>query len=226
MTSTELRVLYVEDDPALRGILSVLLSARPDIEIVAAVGTSAEALASARERPPDVALLDVALNDGDISGLELGMTLRQIHPDIGIVILSQHQVAGFLDRLTPEQRHGWSFVLKKADLHPGYLGSVLQATARGLNVMDPGMERHSVSDAASQVERLTARQRSIMSIAAQGFDATAIAEQLGLTAGTVRQDLSQVYRVLVPDPPAGADLRTLAVLRYLEAMRTWTEPTP
>lgn len=218
--SSPLRVLYVEDDPALRGILSTILRSRRDIEVVAAVGNSAEALAAATVHVIDVALLDLSLGDDPLTGIEIGIELRNLLPGVGIVLLSQHQVPGFLARIDDQQRKGWSYILKRADLQPNYLSDVLHATSRGLNIVDPQMMTTSRAGDAV-LEQLSSRQRAIMSLAAQGLDAPTIGTSLELTAAAVRQELSRAYQVLVPDPPAGADLRTLAVLRYLREMRAF-----
>lgn len=218
-SSEPLRVLYVEDDPALRGILSAVLTGRKDLEVVATAASPTEALTQARGVDFDVALLDLALGDDDMSGIELGMALREQRPEIGVVILSQHQVPAFLTRFDDEQRHAWSFILKRADLHPNYLSDVLHSTARGLNVVDPAMVKRQMGEQVSGVSMLTPRQRDIMALASEGLDAPTIAKRLDLTAGVVRQELSRTYQVLVPDPPEGADLRTLAVLRYLRETR-------
>lgn len=214
-------MLYVEDDPALRGILSAILTSRKDLHVVATAGSPKEALTSCAEADFDVALLDLALGDDDMSGIELGMALREERPHIGVVILSQHQVPAFLTRFDDEQRHGWSFILKRADLHPNYLSDVLHSTARGLNVVDPAMVKRHMGEQDSAVSKMTPRQREIMALAAEGLEAPAIAKRLDLTSGVVRQELSRTYQVLVPDPPEGADLRTLAVLRYLRETRDY-----
>lgn len=216
-----LRVLYVEDDPALRGILSTILTRRQDLQVVATSASPAEALAQARVIDFDVALLDLALGDDDMSGIELGMALRERRPEIGVVIMSQHQVPAFLTRFDDDQRHGWSFILKRADLHPNYLSDVLHSTARGLNVVDPAMVKRQLGEQAPAVAQLTSRQLDIMALASDGLDAPTIARKLDLTPGVVRQELSRTYQVLVPDPPEGADLRTLAVLRYLRETRDY-----
>lgn len=218
-TPAPLRVIYVEDDPALRGILTAILGSRRDLDIVATAGSPREAMAAADETGFDVALLDLSLGDDSMSGLELGVALRQRFPGVGIVILSQYQVPAFLTRFDDEQRHGWSFILKRADLHPNYLSDVLHSTARGLNVIDPLMVKRQMGEQASAVSLLTPRQREIMALAAEGLDAPAIARRLDLTHGVVRQELSRSYQVLVPNSPEGADLRTLAVLRYLRETR-------
>ena len=223
-----LSVLYVEDDPALRGILGTLLAGVPNIRIDASFDNSRKALDWAEDNTPDVALLDVALSTGDMTGIELGVALRRIHPKIGVVLLSQHSLPGFLTRIDATQRTGWSFILKRADLHPRYLADVLVATSRGLNVADPAMidDRAAAAEAAESIlTELSPRQRDVMALLAQGIDAPAAAAQLGLTPATVRQELSRVYQVLVPSAPVGADLRTLAVLRYLREMRSFEEPS-
>jgi two-component system response regulator DesR len=219
--SSALRVLYVEDDPALRGILTAILGSRQDLEIVVTAGSPTEALAAAESTDFDVALLDLSLGEDNLSGIELGIALREQRPSIGVVILSQYQVPTFLTRFAEDQRQGWSYILKRADLHPNYLSDVLHSTARGLNVVDPLMVKGQVSDQQPAVSQLTARQRDILALAAEGLDAPTIAKRLDLTHGVVRQELSRAYQVLVPDPPEGADLRTLAVLRYVRETREY-----
>lgn len=216
-----LRVLYVEDDPALRGILSAILGGRRDLEIVVTAGAPAEALAAAESTEFDVALLDLSLGEDNLSGIELGIALREQRPSIGVVILSQYQVPTFLTRFAEDQRQGWSYILKRADLHPNYLSDVLHSTARGLNVVDPLMVKSQVSEEQPAVSRLTSRQRDIMALVAEGLDAPTVAKRLDLTHGVVRQELSRAYQVLVPEPPEGADLRTLAVLRFVRETREY-----
>lgn len=210
-------VLYVEDDPTLRGILTDLMRTAPEINVVASVATSTEALQIAREQRVDVALLDLALGDGELTGIELGIRIRELRPDTGIVILSQHVVPDFISQLPDRYREGWSFIAKRADLRLPRLVETILATSRGLNVVDPEVLAARRETHGNPVEQLTPRQREIMALAAAGRDATAIASELSLAPGTIRQELSKAYAVLVPDPTPGTDLRTSAVLAYLRA---------
>ncbi len=221
MTTPQLRVLYVEDDPALRGILSMILGSRPELSIIAAVGSSQEAIAVAKMAPIDVALLDLALSEGDISGIELGIALRREFPTMGIVMLTQHVVPNFLSRVDESQRLGWSFILKRADVQPTYISDVLFSTTRGLNIIDPRMISDEATPATGSLHLLSPRQMSVMGLAAEGLDNNSIGARLGLSPGATRQELSRCYQLLVPDHPAGADLRTLAVLLYLREMRSF-----
>lgn len=217
MQSSPRSVLYVEDDPTLRGILTELLRSAPDLEVVGSVATSAEALTIAREQRIDVALLDLALGPDELTGIELGIRIRELRPDTGIVLLSQHVVPDFIDQLPDRYREGWSFIAKRSDLRIQRLTEILIATSRGLNIVDPEILAARSTAVDDPVTRLTPRQREIMALAAVGRDATAIASELSLAAGTVRQELSKAYAVLVPDPTPGTDLRTSAVLAYLRA---------
>lgn len=217
------RVLYVENDPALRGILSRLLSRNPRVDLLGSVGTAEEALALARNQHFDVALLDLALGSGSMNGMELGIALRGVIDDIGIVIYSQHAVSDFTDALPEEFRWGWSVVQKRSDVDVAFLVEILTSTAQGFNTVDDQIVSAREESGESPISRLTARQREIMAIAATGVDATVIAEELGMPAVRVRQELSRAYQVLVPDPRKGTDLRTTAVLRYLRETRVYAQ---
>jgi DNA-binding NarL/FixJ family response regulator len=114
---------------------------------------------------------------------------------------------------------GWSYVEKRADIDTAYLTKVLKATASGLSVVEPAMDQGQAPESAERLGRLSVRQRQIMSLAASGVDANVIAERIGLAAVTVRKELSECYRILVPDPAPGTDLRTAAVVAWIEGRR-------
>lgn len=215
------RVLYVENDPTLRGIVGSMLRSSRELEVVASCADATEALAQVDPGILDVALLDLALGNHSLNGTELGLVLRERNPNIGIVIFTQHVVPDFVASLPEEIQWGWSFIEKRGDLDLDSLVDVLRSTARGLNVLDPGIQRARDQAPPSVIDRLTARQREILALAATGLDATAIASQLNLASVTVRQDLSKAYAILVPNPAPGTDLRTSAVLRYLRESRTY-----
>jgi len=209
------RVLYVEDDPALRGILSSALSKEPTLEVAATVASAHEAISKAGGLHFDVALLDLSLGHESTNGLELGIQLRNISPEIGIVIYSQHVVSDFITNLAEDQRMGWSAIRKHSNIDIAYLVKILRSTAQGISTVEPEMMESPIRSADNLIAKLSMRQRNIMSIAATGVDATVIAEDLNLAPVTIRKELSKIYQVLVPEPKPGTDLRTTAVLRYL-----------
>ncbi len=210
------RVLYVENDPVLRSMMSSFIRALPGIELVLSASGSSEALAS--EASVDVGLLDWALGPDSLNGVQLGHALRERDENIGIVILSQHFAWDFHGSKSRVSM-GWSYVEKRADLDSDYLTKVLKATAAGLSVIEPSIDEGQVPATIARLRQLSTRQRQIMSLAATGIDANVIAERVGLASVTVRKELSECYRVLVPDAPAGTDLRTAAVVAWIEGRR-------
>lgn len=215
-----LRVLFVENDPALLGLLGQSLRARPEIAFVVQTRNSDEALVASDTQLFDVALLDVGLGPASLNGVDLGIRLRARNEHIGIVLLSQNSTGDLISRLDPEISYGWSSILKAADLSIDYLVQVMAATAEGMNVVDP--KSIGKVEEVGSVKQLSAKQRRIMALAATGIDATGIAHELGYAAVTVRQELSRIYKILVPEPKPGTDLRTTAVLNYLRESK-WSD---
>jgi DNA-binding NarL/FixJ family response regulator len=197
-------------------MMSGLLSGLVGIEVVATVSDSSEALAC--EERFDVALLDWALGSNSLNGVQLGHALRERDENVGIVILSQHYAWDF-HGANGRVSMGWSYVEKRADIDTVYLTKVLRATASGLSVVEPAIDQGQAPASVERLGRLSVRQRQIMSLAATGVDANVIAEQIGLASVTVRKELSECYRILVPDPAPGTDLRTAAVVAWIEGRR-------
>lgn len=204
------RVIYVENDPALLGILTRLLRRRDDVEVLLASASVDEVLAFDGIGRADVALLDLALGPHQMNGIDLGLALRRRNPDIGIVLHSQHPIGQMERQLPAHELMGWSTVPKSGEMRIEELVGVLKSTAMGMSVREP-----SAPDSDPVLVSLTPRQRTIIGLAASGLSNREIARRMGSTDATVRQDLSKIYRILVPDATEADDLRTRAVLEYL-----------
>jgi two-component system response regulator DesR len=211
------RVVYVENDPALRGILSSQLEQRAEISLTGSFSSSEEALRTCDYKKVDVALLDLALGSESLNGTELAMLMREQNPHIGIVIYSQHNAPNYLNSLSDLVRWGWSYVEKRGDGKIDNLVDILISTSKGRSTIDVSHPEQSSEE--SVISQLSLRQRQIMSLAATGLDANAIAKELQLAPITIRQELSRCYAILVPNPSDGTDLRTSAVLKYLREVR-------
>lgn len=211
------RVVYVENDPALRGILSYQLEQRAEISLTGSFSSSEEALKTCDYKKVDVALLDLALGSESLNGTELAMLMREQNPHIGIVIYSQHNAPNYLNSLSDLVRWGWSYVEKRGDGKIDNLVDILISTSKGRSTIDVSHPEQSSEE--SVISQLSLRQRQIMSLAATGLDANAIAKELQLAPITIRQELSRCYAILVPNPSEGTDLRTSAVLKYLREVR-------
>jgi DNA-binding NarL/FixJ family response regulator len=223
------RVIYVENDPALRGIMTTMLDASPEVEIVLSTGSPAEALAFADLRSVDVALLDLALGQGEMNGVDLGIAMRQRNSNLGIVIHSQYPLDFATERVPESELIGWSTLQKSGQMSTADLVELLKATAMGIGRRTHGDDGDfavkSLPD-GGELQRLTSRQRAIMGLTASGFSPQQIAEQLSMSYDLVRQDLARSYRILVPDEAIGDDRRTQAVLAYVRLTREelWESP--
>ena len=216
---SRIRVVYVENDPALRGVMSQQLKFQRNLEIVATFGNSKEALEFSGYREIDAALLDLALGPDSLNGTELAIMLREQNPKLGVVIYSQHVAPDYLHNLPTQYRAGWSYIEKRGDLHIEDLAAIIVSTAKGSSTLDAKVHAMRGEYRERAIALLSARQRQIMSLAATGLDANAIAKQLNLAPITIRQDLSKAYAILIPNPEPGTDLRTSAVLTYLREVR-------
>lgn len=215
------RLIYIENDSALRRILGQMLSQSNEIEIVGSFEKSDEAMNRALVRKADVALIDFALDVNGLNGVELGIALRNINEYIGIVIYSQYSVGQMVARVPKEMRSGWSFFNKSAEMDLVDYISIIKATSAGKGNWEQVSEQqveNVVSESAIYFQ-LTPRQRSIMSLSAQGKNPQDIAVSLDLSYSYVRKELSRAYSVLLPDSDQSSDLKTTAVLRYMELMR-------
>ena len=215
------RVLYVENDSALRRILGEMLSKSKELELLGSYAKSDDVLNRTLVRKADVALIDFSLDQNGLNGIELGIALRNINEYIGIVIYSQYSVSQMVSRVPKSMRSGWSFFDKSAEMDLEDYVNIVKLTASGKGnweqVADGEAEDSEIQ--SSIYFQLSPRQRSIMTLSAQGKSAQDIAEQLDLSYSYVRKELSRSYAVLLPDSTPSDDLKTAAILRYRELMR-------
>jgi DNA-binding NarL/FixJ family response regulator len=177
------RVLYVENDSALRRILGEMLSKSKELELLGSYAKSDDVLNRTLVRKADVALIDFSLDQNGLNGIELGIALRNINEYIGIVIYSQYSVSQMVSRVPKSMRSGWSFFDKSAEMDLEDYVKIVKLTASGKGnweqVADGEVENSEVQ--SSIYFQLSPRQRSIMTLSAQGKSAQDIAEQLDLS---------------------------------------------
>lgn len=178
MTAT--RVLVVDDHAVVRRGLATLLAAG-GFECVGEAGTGAEALDQAREREPDVVLLDLGLPDLD--GLEVLRRLPEVAPDARVVILTMHAEEEYVMQALAAGADG--YVLKMAE--PDVVGEAIQRAVRGELYLDPavapGVARRAVTRA--EPDALTPREREVLGLIARGLTNREIAEELVISLNTV-----------------------------------------
>ena len=225
MTSLDMnstRVIYVENDSALRQFLQESLDQNSEIEVIGTYADGISALNRAVAKKADVALIDFGLDTDGLNGIELGIALREINEYIGIVIYSQFNVRKMVNRVPPAMRNGWSFFEKSGEMAPSDYVKILKETAIGKGNWEEYFPIGSDggSDELNLYYELTSRQRSIISLLAQGISVQEISARLDLTYAYVRKELSRAYDTLLPDATEGDDLKTLAILKYLQLVKT------
>jgi two-component system response regulator DesR len=198
-----------------------MLSQSKELELIGSFSNSDEVLNRTLVRKADVALIDFALDQNGLNGIELGIALRNINEYIGIVIYSQYSVSQMVSRVPKAMRSGWSFFDKSAEMELADYVEIIKLTSSGKGNWEnvSAGEVENVEVQSSIYFQLSPRQRSIMSLSAQGKGAQDIAVQLDLSYSYVRKELSRAYAVLLPNAVASDDLKTAAVLKYMELMR-------
>jgi DNA-binding NarL/FixJ family response regulator len=209
-----IRVLYVEDDPTLLGIVSKLLEQQPELQLVC-VSDSQSALSKLEGQVFQAALLDISLGSDSMSGIELAHQIRRRNSEIGIVFFSQYAESA-RPNTQSDYYMGWSTIAKSGQLDADYITHVLLDAAIGKS-HNVEVEEPMRQMPAELVQSLSPKQLQIMGYLSQGYDTTKTAIALKLAPITVRAELTKIYKILVPTPEPGTDLRTTAVLRYLRA---------
>jgi len=176
-----IRVLIADDQALVRGALVALLRLEHDIEVVAEVGSGAEAVAAASAHAPDVALLDVQMPGMD--GLTAAAELRTAAPQCRVIVCTTFGRPGYLARAMTAGAAG--FVVK--DAPPEQLVDAVRRVNAGLRVVDPVLAAESLASGRSP---LTPREREVLLAAARGGTVAEVAKLVHLTQGTVRNHLS------------------------------------
>jgi DNA-binding NarL/FixJ family response regulator len=208
-------VAVVEDEPLLLDLLRVALQQHPGLEVVGVSSQGEQALQHIPPLQPQVALLDIDLGRG-LSGIQLGLLLREQLPTLGIVLLSNHWVPHFLATLPPDVLAGWCYLLKRSVADVDTLARAIQGAASGLVVLDPYIVARRRPRPGGGLARLTPRQQEVLAFIAQGFTNAAIAQRLGLAPSTVENQLNQIYQELgLGEDHADFNPRVRAALLYL-----------
>ncbi|WP_029292070.1 response regulator transcription factor [Cellulomonas sp. HZM] len=217
MTTTAagpLRVAVVEDQPLFRSMLERTFSGTDGLHVVAAVGTTTEAMRVIRPGAVDVAVLDIDLPDGN--GIALGVTLRRSHPTLGILLLSAHDAMDLLLDLPRDVAAGWGYLSKTSSTSEEALVSAVRAAAVGETVLDPALLAKVRPRAGSDVARLTDRQYEVLRLLSSGLSNAGIGERLGITEKSVQNHVNAMYATLGIDADPQRNPRVTAALRLLE----------
>jgi len=212
--------IVIADDAVLfrEGVARVLVER--GYEVVAQAADADELLAAVDRDPPDVAIVDIRMPPTHThEGLLAALEIRDRHPTVGVLMLSQYVETHYAMRLLSERPEGAGYLLKERVGHLSELTGALDRIAAGGSVVDPGVigELLGRRRADDPLDSLTGRERAILSVMAEGRSNQAIGEQLHLSPKTVEAHVSSIFAKLDLPPSHDDNRRVLAVLRFLEA---------
>jgi DNA-binding NarL/FixJ family response regulator len=211
--------VIAEDLVLLRDGLTRLL-ADNGIEVAAAVDNAEGLITSVLLERPDLAIVDVRLPPGYADeGLRAALEIRRRVPETAILVLSQYVEQSYARELLADGRGGTGYLLKDRVIDiPQFLDAV-RRVAQGGTALDPEVvaQLFAVRRAAGPLERLTAREREVLGLMAEGRSNAGIAERLVLTVGAVEKHVASILQKLDLPPSDSDHRRVLAVLAHLQA---------
>jgi DNA-binding NarL/FixJ family response regulator len=213
------RIVIAEDDPLLREGLGLLLAAE-SLDVVATVDGPVALLAAVDRLQPDVAIVDVRMppthtDEGIIAAVEA----RRRMPGLAVLVLSAYVEQTFATDLLAQGSLGLGYLLEERVGRVEQFLEALHRVASGGTAIDPDVVAQLLTrtrpDAA--LERLTARERDVLALMAEGLGNRAIAERLLVTDGAVHKHVRSIFAKLDLPPTDQSDRRVTAVLRHLDA---------
>ena len=212
-----MRAVIADDSVLLREGIARLL-AEGDIEVVAGVGDGDSLLAAVETHKPDLAVIDVRMPPGHRDeGLRAAIEIRRRWPDVALLVLSQFVEERYATELLAGDTRAIGYLLKDRVADVAEFADALTRVAAGGTALDPEVVSQllRVSRQAQGVATLTARERDVVSLMAEGRSNAGIAAALVVSSGVVEKHVASIFGKLGLPPSEADNRRVLAVLRYL-----------
>ena len=213
-----IRVVLAEDGVLLReGLVGVL--SRFGFAVVAAVGDGPALLAAADEHRPDLVITDIRMPPGHTDeGLQAAVALRSRQPGLAVVVLSQYVQDEYATTLldTGDGRRV-GYLLKDRVVDVQDFVASLRTVLGGGTVVDPEVVRRLLRRPRDPLAALSAREREVLALVAEGHSNSAIAARLFVTEAAVGKHVGNILTKLDLPPAEDTNRRVLAVLAYLRA---------
>jgi DNA-binding NarL/FixJ family response regulator len=216
------RVVIADDSILMREGIATLLR-RADIEVAAQASSPEELLREVSEHEPDVAIIDIRMPPTFTDeGLRAALEIRTRHPRMGIVILSQHVETGTATRLLAENPKRLGYLLKDRVGDVEEFAGTLRRVASGGSALDPQVVARLLASARDDgpLAALSAREREVLALVAEGRSNKAIGDQLELSQRGVQKHVTAVFAKLGLTADEDDNRRILAVLEYLRLDRS------
>ena len=218
MTSRPLRVVLADDAELFRVALAELLDGN-GCQTVAQVGDADGVRAAVAATRPDLAVIDIRMPPTHrLEGLRAALALRRTQPEVGVLLLSSHLETTHLVELVGDVASGVGYLLKDRVSGPDFIDAVHRVAGGGC-AFDPEVVAAMLNGRRRRdlLGGLTAREREVLGLMAQGLSNRALAERLHLTAKTVETHVRNIFQRLALPVEVEHDRRVLAVLTYLRS---------
>jgi DNA-binding NarL/FixJ family response regulator/class 3 adenylate cyclase len=217
--SAQLRVALADDAVLLReGIARLLTEA--GFEIVGQSGTADDLLLKVRSYSPDVAVVDIRMPPSQTDeGLRAAQEIREKHPDVGVLVLSQYVEPAYALELLAESAEGVGYLLKDRVSDVDEFAAAVRRVAEGGSALDPALVTQLVGRQRQRdpIDELTPREREVLELMAEGRSNQAIGERLFITPRAVEKHITSIFGKLRLPPAPDDHRRVLAVLAFLQA---------
>jgi DNA-binding NarL/FixJ family response regulator len=211
-----IRLVLAEDAYLVREGVRRLLETQTDIEVVAVCSNLDELLATVAAESPDVVLTDIRMPPtGTDEGIEAAERLRDTHPNVGVVVLSQYVDPGYALALLDRGTDRRAYLLKERVDDLEQLTAAIRAVASGGSAIDPRVVAALVAAKQSKLHGLTPRERDVLREMAEGKNNAAIARSLFLTEHSVEKVTHAIFVKLGLAWETTVNKRVKAVILYL-----------
>jgi DNA-binding NarL/FixJ family response regulator len=212
-----MRVVLADDSVLLREGMARLLE-EDGFEIVGQAGNADELMLKVRSWKPDVAIVDIRMPPTHTDeGLKAAQEIRTEHPEVGVLVLSQYVETAYALELLRESAEGVGYLLKDRVANVEEFSAAVRRVGEGGSALDPAIVSSLVGRRRGPLDDLTAREREVLELMAEGLSNAAIASRIVVTERAVEKHVTNIFgKLRLPASPE-AHRRVLAVLAFLGA---------
>jgi DNA-binding NarL/FixJ family response regulator len=209
-------VVVAEDDALLREGIAVLLQ-EAGHQVVGRAADAGALRLQVRSYLPDVAIVDVRMPPGDAdAGLLAAVEIRRSHPTVSVLVLSQHLESAYMLELVGDNASGVGYLLKDRVRDVAEFIGAVERVAAGGTAFDPAVVSSLVGGRRRSVlDELSDRERTVLSLIAEGRSNRAIAKQLHLSPRAIERHVQTIFQTLGLADSEDDNRRVLAVLALL-----------
>ena len=214
-----MRVVVADDSTLLREGLARLLT-EAGLEVVGRCANASDLMLKVASYKPDVAVVDIRMPPTQTDeGLRAAKEIRESHPEVGVLVLSQYVEAAYAMDLFSESTEGLGYLLKDRVADVEEFATAVRRVAEGGSALDPAVVGELLGRRRQDdpLEQLTPREREVLELMAEGRSNQAIADRMFVTLRAVEKHVTSIFAKLSLPATTDDHRRVLAVLVFLQA---------